>query len=417
MMTYSAGRFRAALAVLCSFLLIPGGVLPASAQAPVQAESVDPEPAKIDDDRLDSLVAPIALYPDPLLSQVLVASTYPLELVECSQWIAQNPAKKGQELVDAAKKQDWDPSIQAMAAFPDLVSRLAKDIKWTTSLGNAFLAQQSDVMDAVQRMRRKAQDKGTLTSTDQQKVEVKTEDNKQVIIVQPASPEVIYVPTYNPTVVYPPPIYPYPPIYYPPPPPAGMWISFGLGVAVGAMFHGGWGWGCGWGWGHSSIVINNNYFVRNNFNNVNINNFNRPGRSNWSHNPTHRAGVPYNNRRLAEQYRGVARQDLGTARGRDAQSRIAQQGLQNRPNLGNNPGGNSGLARPNRNLGVSDRMGSPDRIGNRDLSRPNRSNGALGGAGSGPRTRMESNRGMSGMGSARTSGYRGGGGMRGGGRR
>jgi len=185
--------------------------------SPAPAASPAPEaPTKLPPDQLDSLVAPIALYPDPLLAQTLVASTYPLEIIQLQQWLAKNPKLKDKELADAVAKQDWDPSIQSMAATPEVVKRLSDDIQWTTDLGNAFLAQQSDVMDACQRMRKKAKDKGALESNEQQKVETKTEGDKTVIVVQPSNPEVIYVPSYSPTVVYGPPPYPYPPIYYPP---------------------------------------------------------------------------------------------------------------------------------------------------------------------------------------------------------
>src|SRR5262249_43965010 len=153
-------------------------------------------------DQLDSLVAPIALYPDPLLAQVLAASTYPLEIVQLQQWLEKNKGLKDKALVDAVEKQPWDPSVQGLAALPDVVKRLPDDIQWTTDLGNAFLAQQSDVMDAVQRMRQKAQNTGNLKSSEQQTVETKVVENKEVIVVQQASPEVVYVPSYNPTVVY-----------------------------------------------------------------------------------------------------------------------------------------------------------------------------------------------------------------------
>src|SRR5262249_53904116 len=176
---------------------------------------------------------------------------------------------------DAVMKEDWDPSIQAMASLPDVVKRLSDDIQWTTDLGNAFLAQQSDVMDAVQRMRKKADDQGNLKSGEQIKVETKVVETKEVIVIQQSNPQVVYVPAYNPVVVYGPPVYPYPPIYYPPPGyyAAGMAISFGVGVAMGAAWGGGWGWGCGWG--HNDIDIN----VNNNFNrNTNVNrNYNRSG--------------------------------------------------------------------------------------------------------------------------------------------
>ena len=191
-----------------------------------------------------------------------------------------------------------------------LVKLLSENIKWTTDLGNAFLAQQDDVMDAVQRMRKKAQDNGNLKSNEQQKVEVKTVESKQVIIVQQANPEVVYVPSYNPTVVYGAPVYAYPPIAYPPAGyyAAGMAISFGVGVAMGAFWGGGgWGYNCGWGGGNNNININNNNNFVNNSNRQNYNrqnvNGNRPsqqparGNSNWQHNPQHRGGAPYSDGR------------------------------------------------------------------------------------------------------------------------
>src|SRR6267143_5676906 len=160
-------------------------------------------------DQLDSLVAPIALYSDPLLAQTLAASTYPLEVIQLQQWMAKNPNLKDKALADAVSKQPWDPSVQGLVAYPDVVTRMADNIQWTTDLGNAFLAQESDVMDAVQRMRAKAQGKGNLKTSAQQKVESKTEGGKQVIVVEQADPQVVYVPSYDPVVVYGEPDYPY----------------------------------------------------------------------------------------------------------------------------------------------------------------------------------------------------------------
>ena len=217
---------------------------------------------KFQNDQLDSLVAPIALYPDPLLAQMLAASTYPLEIIQLQQWLAKHKDLKDKALVDAVQKENWDPSVQGMAALPDAVKQLAENIKWTTDLGNAFLAQQSDVMDAVQRMRSKAQGAGTLKSTEQQKVEKKVVENKTVVVIEQANPQVIYVPSYNPTVVYGPPVYPYPPIVYPPPPSTGAVIataaiSFGVGMAMGAAWGGGWGYHAGWGHNDVNINVNN----------------------------------------------------------------------------------------------------------------------------------------------------------------
>src|SRR6201981_3677030 len=253
------------VAVVCALALVPGDAALLAQSSTAESSAAGEEVARIPPEQLDSLVAPIALYPDPMLSQTLVASTYPLEIIQLQQWLAQNKNLKEQALADAVKKQDWDPSIQAMAALPDVVKQMSENIKWTTDLGNAFLAQQSDVMDAVQRMRKKAKDAGNLNSTEQQKVETKVVESKQVVVIEQANPEVVYVPSYNPTVVYGPPAYPYPPIAYPPPGyyAAGMAISFGIGIAMGAAWGGGWGYNSGWG-GNNNVTINrNNTFVNN----------------------------------------------------------------------------------------------------------------------------------------------------------
>ena len=182
--------------MLCAIALISSNSL-ANMASPQSAQVSTPQSQSplIPPDQLDSLVAPIALYPDPLLAQTLAASTYPLELIQLQQWLAKKPRLKDKALADAVTKQPWDPSVQAMAALPDVVKRLADDIQWTTDLGNAFLAQQSDVMDAVQRMRKKAQETGKLKSTEQQKVETKVIENKSVIVIEQANPQVVYVPS------------------------------------------------------------------------------------------------------------------------------------------------------------------------------------------------------------------------------
>jgi Protein of unknown function (DUF3300) len=220
-------RFRKELfhgVVAISFL---GLFSPVYSQAPAQqaqsqvmtTTTSDTEQApKIPNDQLDSLVAPIALYSDPLLAQTLAASTYPLEIIQLQQWMDRNKNLQGQALATAVAKQPWDPSIQSLVEFPDVVQRMAGNIQWTTDLGNAFLAQQSDVMDAVQRMRAKAQGTGNLKTSAQQVVKTETvPSGKQVIAIEQANPDVVYVPSYDPTVVYgaAPPAYPYYP-YTPP---------------------------------------------------------------------------------------------------------------------------------------------------------------------------------------------------------
>lgn len=184
---------RCVIAITCTLMLTPGQALLFARSAP--AVYADDTAVKIPAEQLDSLVAPIALYPDNLLSQTLVASTYPLEIIQLQQWLERNPdlLKDQKKLAEAVKKQPWDASIQAMAALPDVVKRLSDDVQWTTDLGNAFLAQQKDVMDAIQRMRNKAQDTGALASNQQQKVETQTVESKEVIVIQQANPEVVYV--------------------------------------------------------------------------------------------------------------------------------------------------------------------------------------------------------------------------------
>jgi hypothetical protein len=234
---------RLFLVLLCLVQTAQPGVSLLHAQQSTSAGSQQVS-RKIPADQLDSLVAPIALYPDPMLAQVLAASTYPLEIIQLQQWLQKNPTLKDKALADAVMKQPWDPSVQALAGLPEVVNRLANDIQWTADLGNAVLAQQSDVMDAVQRMRKKAQDKGTLKSTEQVKVETQVIEKKQVIVIEQSNPQVVYVPSYNPVVVWGPPVYPYypyPPIYYPPPAyyAAGVAVAWGAGFAMGAFWGGG----------------------------------------------------------------------------------------------------------------------------------------------------------------------------------
>src|SRR3989440_6587931 len=266
-------------------------LLPQQTAPPAPAQEAAP---KIPNDQLDSLVAPIALYPDQLLAQILAASTYPLEVIQLEQWLKRNPNVKDQALADGVAKQPWDPSVQGMAVFPDVVNQLSANVGWTTNLGNAFLAEQQDVMDAVQRMRAKAQSTGALKTTEQQKVETETvEGGQEAIVIEPANAQYVYVPSYDPAVVYGPSgIYPYPAYYYPGYVP-GMGLAFGTGLILGAAWANNWG-NCNWG--HGDITINNN----NNFNRNNINNINRGQQGGkWQHNAQHRGGAPYGDRNTA----------------------------------------------------------------------------------------------------------------------
>jgi len=438
---------RQLVAILCAVALLPGDATLLAGQASPQVPPAAEQAASIPPEQLDSLVAPIALYPDPLLSQTLVASTYPLEIIQLQQWLGKNKDLKDQALADALKKQNWDPSIQAMAAVPDVVKQMAENITWTTDLGNAFLAQQSDVMDAVQRMRKKAKDGGNLKSSEQQKVETKVVHSQEVIVIEQASPEVVYVPSYNPTVVYGAAAYPYPPIAYPPPGyyAAGMAISFGVGIAMGAAWGGGWGYNSNWGGGNNNININNNNnFVRNS-NRQNISNRTGGGNSNWQHNPRHRGGAPYSNGSTAKKFGGTARGDSMTTRQARARQNQGQRGgLQqagDRGSLGSRqPGARDRSASGNRQQpGGSDRgaggrdsvnrggsggasktgsnRGGGDRVGNRSTSSGagSRNSSAFGGGSgrsSGSSARASSARGSSSMRGGGGGGRSGGGGRR-----
>jgi hypothetical protein len=426
-------------AVLCALLLAPGNGGTYAQLAPQDASAKGQAAGMIPNDQLDSLVAPIALYPDPLLAQVLAASTYPLELVQLQQWQGKNQGLKGQALTDAVEKQDWDPSVQAMSVFPDLVKQLVENIKWTTDLGNAFLAQQSDVMDAVQRMRKKAMDAGKLKSTEQQKVETRVVETKTVVVIEQANPQIVYVPSYNPVVVYGPPVYPYPPIYYPPPSyyAAGVAIAFGVGLAIGSSYYGGWGYNCGWGHSNVNVNINNNYishYNRTNVNSGNINtgninrgNVNRAstlpagGGNTWQHNPQHRGGTPYSNQATASKYAGTARGDSMATRQANARQNQSLQGARQQPSTMNRGGvgGGASSTRPAsggaNNVGTNRAGGGGDRVGNRQVpntpSATNRS--AFGGASSGmsgSAARTSSQRGASSMGASRGGAARRGGG-------
>ncbi len=255
--------------------------------------------------QLENLVAPVALYPDPLLGQVLAASTYPLELVQAQQWLQQNSNLRGEQLMNAARQQNWDPSVAALVAFPDVLATLTRDVQWTTDLGNAFLAQQNDVMSAVQRMRLRAMQNGKLRSTPQQNVTTQNQDGQSAVVIQPADPQSIYVPVYNPDYIWGPPAWGYyPPLFYPG---IGFGFGFGPGIYLGGFFPGfgfgfgglGWGWGLGWFGG--GLYVNGGFFGHYGFHGG-LYGAGFGGRSAWQHDPMHRAGVAYANRSVAARY-------------------------------------------------------------------------------------------------------------------
>jgi uncharacterized membrane protein YgcG len=243
--------------------------------------------------QLDTLVAPIALYPDPLLSQIMVAATYPAELQQAQQWLAQNPGLSGQQLADAARQQNWDPSIQALVVFPDVVAHMTADMRWTTDLGNAFLAQQADVMAAVQRMRSRAMAAGKLQSNAQETVTTQVQGGQQAIDIAPANPEVIYVPYYNPTYIWGPPAWGYYPAWD-----LGFGFGFGWGpgIYIGSFFPGiGWGgWGWGFNWFNGFIYTRPFFFSHYGFRGY-YGGRNWGGYSVWAHNPNRGLAGRYGN--------------------------------------------------------------------------------------------------------------------------
>jgi uncharacterized membrane protein YgcG len=337
---------HALVAIACAALLSSGNSsllaqTPPATQPAVQDSAAPAEaPApKIPNDQLDSLVAPIALYPDTLLAQTLAAATYPLEIIQLQQWMGKNKNLKDKALADAVAKEKWDPSVQSMAGMPDVVERLATNIQWTTDLGNAFLDQQEDVLAAVQRMRAKAQGTGALKTSQQQTVKTEAvEGNKEVIVIQQPNPEVVYVPSYDPAVVYGPPAYPYYPYTYPGYVP-GMGLAMGTGIILGAAWaNNNWG-NCNWNNGGNININNNNNFNRNNINNVNRNNVNN---KNWSHNPSHRGPAPYSNKSTANKFGGTDRG--GPNNNRTAGDRSAANKPGGDRSAANKPGGDRSAA-------------------------------------------------------------------------
>ncbi|MDE2377603.1 DUF3300 domain-containing protein [Bradyrhizobium sp.] len=306
------GKTLIALALL---LAVPVGVSAQTADKPAaQAQPASPAaPAAelLKPEQVEALVAPIALYPDELLANVLAASTYPLEVVQADRWLKERKSLKGDALKAEVDKQAWDDSVKALASTADVLTMMSDKLEWTKNLGDAFLAQQPDVMDAIQRLRTKAYDNKKLVTTKQQKVSVQTQENKRVVVIQQADPSTVYVPYYDPATVYGTwPYAAYPPYYFGYPPYIGAGViaaglAFGAGWAIGRWGHY-WGGGCNWG--------NRNVYV--NHRTTNIGN-------GWQHNPAHRQGVRYGNTNVQQKFgnnnlkAGAA--DRANFRGRDGQ--------------------------------------------------------------------------------------------------
>ncbi|HWP13030.1 MAG TPA: DUF3300 domain-containing protein [Ramlibacter sp.] len=387
------------------------------AAAPAQAQ---PQAAPLKQEQLEQLVAPIALYPDSLVAQVLMACTYPLEVVQAARWLKANPGLKGKALEDALQKQKWDPSVKSLTVFPQVLAMLDEKLDLTQRLGDAFLAQQKDVLDAVQRLRARADQTGNLKSGKEQTVTKAEEGGTTVIRIEPANTETIYVPTYDPNVVYGPWPYPsYPPYYWYSPyyypygwAPGAAFVGFTAGIIIGGAL---WG-GCNWGGG--GVYVDHRSY--NNFNRSNIGD--GSGRGNWQHSPEHRKGVGYRDQASREKFGGGERANVATReqfRGRADQGRRdlaagAADSFRGRGGVSDRTSGAGGAGGGRADLGGRGNIGNvSDRSG-----MSNRGSG-FSGVGSGAQTRDSINRGSasrsSAAGASRGGGFSGGGGRGGGG--
>ncbi len=420
---------RGCAAVVSMSLLVPQGFaqnaapppLPAAQPAPPagsQPADTSSEAASFNAEQLDALLAPIALYPDQLLVQVLMASTYPLDIVAASRWLksGNNSSLTGDALAKALELQNWDPSVKSLVPFPQVLDMMNQQLEWTQQLGYAVSTQQDDVMDSVQRLRLQAQQAGTLKSNEQQvvsmapAVDVQGEPTpQQAIIIQPANPQVVYVPTYNPSVVFG--TWPYPstpPVYFPPPPGYNFGnalltgMAFATGVAVVGSLWGWatprWGWGGGWygGGGGSfnryggSINVNRNRYNNITVNNVNRGNFNGntwrpsangPGRGAGARPPGGPVGRPARGNGLPPN--AIGRPNVRVPSDAVNRPNIGQGGG-NRPNLGQG-GGPGGGNRPNTGQGNGNRPnigqggGNRPNVGQGGGNRPNIGQGGAGG--------------------------------------
>jgi hypothetical protein len=358
-------RCRRALLALAIVLAMPlaaaaqgtGTPPPSSGTPPPQSGDTLLKP-----EQLDALVAPIALYPDALLANMLAASTYPLEVVGAARWGKEHKSLKGDQLKAEVDKQSWDDSVKALTSTPSVLDMMNDKLDWTKSLGDAVLAQQPDVMDAIQRLRARAQANNKLPSTNQQKVTVQKVENKQVIVIESTDPSTMYVPYYDPSVVYGSwPYAAYPPYYFGYPPYIGAGViaaglAFGAGFALGRWGNY-WGGGCNWG--------NNNFFINRGNNNIN-----------WSHNVNHRQGVRYNNANVQQRF-GGDKARAGAANRADFRGRGGQQVLNpGKDRVGAGDRGGDRIGGGDR----GDRAGTRDRPGGGQAKAGDRGRGKGGGA-------------------------------------
>ena len=360
------------LAVLgSSLLLLSAGVIRAQ-----QPPAVPPPDQTLTPQQLENMVAPIALYPDPLLTQIMVASTYPLEVVEAYQWLQHNPGLTGTALTEAAQQQNWDASVQALVVFPDVMKQLNNDVTWTTNLGNAFLAQQAEVMDAVQRLRQQAQQSGKLASNTQETVTATSDPNSgaPAIDIEPADPDVIYVPVYNPSWFWGPALYyPYPGWYWPRRAGRRPLLRMGPRHPHGSLLRRGLAWmgrlGLASGMGrthrHREQHVHPSLQLQFGAPDAVARDLGVGARSG------HRVGVPYARPELSNRFQSNVRENLRTAPTQQARQSVAP---------------------------------SNERIGGRSVPQNNPRGGVFGGMGNGQAARINSDHGYSSLGAGRTGG-------------
>lgn len=260
---------------------------------------------------LDQMLAPIALYPDALLSQVLMAATYPLEVVEAARWSRAHPGLQGDEAVRAVQDKEWDPSVKSLVAFPQLLARMDEKLEWTKQLGDAFLAQEQEVMDSVQDLRRKARAAGQLAPDER----VRVVEDGNTIVIEAANPRVVYVPYYDPWVVYGPWWWSsYPPVVWAPWPGyvvyrPGFWWGVGIHISTGFFFG-------SVSWPHRHVVVThvNNFYVRPAVvrRDVVVHRHIAPGR--WQHDPSHRRGIVYRSPEVQKRFAADAQWQRGAPR-------------------------------------------------------------------------------------------------------
>jgi len=389
------------------------------------------EDKKLSEAELDQMMAPIALYPDSLLSQILMATTYPADVTEAVKWSKDNPKQEGDAAVKAVQDKPWDPSVMSLVAFPQVLSMMDTQPDWVKSVGDAFLASPEDVMDTVQKLRKKAKDQGNLETTEQQKVVVEEKATETIIIIEPANPQVVYVPVYNTTVVYGTWWWPHytPWYYYPPGYAYGSAVMRGVGFAVGVgITHALWG-NCSWGRGHGNVNINVNRY-----NNINVNNkINASNRNTkWNHNSSNRGNSASHNKANLQQTNNkrAGTQQRQDYRGRDAQRDQARATLdkravspsEGRKQLQGNAGNKARASVNQTNRDFSQSKSSRNTGNTRQTNRASNystqsRNNAFQGAGNARKTTQSINRGRSShrsMSSHRSSGGRSGGGRSGG---